>query len=427
MTTPRRIDPAPGGSSPGAPTRYDSSPVGGLGTAYGDQPPIPDDDDDESPPEQPGYEEGTTPGGCCGEPAKPGGTYGGQRPPSTTQRYGDGPVDSPSTYGESAAEPGYDVAKPSEEAPPEGGYGPEDPQYGPAATPPETPAAGGDKDHPCPPSMTCDLTGLDDISCEAEAVKAESEALAKDSENLEKRRAAFKKARADYTKARDEATKTVKELHRRVDDILAAARCLLNRDEVTCLDKAFTQVLDCLEDCPGLSGCCVEPCCGFEDQKWTAGQYDVLLRRVEKVEKCFDDVLVAEPANLTKRVEDIKKYVEELGKAMSAEPRNDAYRLYARAKKAKWDLGSIWREFDDVNEFQDCLCRGLSCSLRGRQWLAQLAGKKKYQECQEKARADRCTWLKENMVDETLATQLILCPPSDPGCECPEEPTSTSA
>jgi hypothetical protein len=136
-------------------------------------------------------------------------------------------------------------------------------------------------------------------------------------------------------------------------------------------------------------------------------------------------VLIKEPAALKQRVADVQKLVDELTAAMKVEPR-DAYSLYARAKQASWALGGIWGGFKDVNEFQDCLCCALTCSLRGRQWLAQLEGKKKYQECQEKAHEKRCEWLKKNMVAETLATQLILCPPAPPCGDKGEETTQAS-
>ena len=118
--------------------------------------------------------------------------------------------------------------------------------------------------------------------------------------------------------------------------------------------------------------------------------------------------------------------VDALAAALKADPREDANRLYARAKQARWTLDKIWGRFSDVNEFQNCLCRGLTCSLRGRQWLAQLAGKKAYQECQEASRLRRCQWLRDNMVDETLATQLLLCPPGPP-CGDDSDQTATPA
>jgi hypothetical protein len=274
--------------------------------------------------------------------------------------------------------------------------------------------------------MTCDTKGIDDLECEAKGVKAESDALAAVAEAMTKRRKDFETARAAYTRSREDAAQGVKDLNRKVDDLLDDTGCLLNRDEVECIDDAFDQVLECLEDCPDDKGCCVAEGCGFEDQTWTVGEMDDLRAKVEAVEKCFDEVLVAEPAALTARTAAVQTQVTELADALKADPREDANRLYARAKRLRWILDTIWGRFADVNDFQNCLCCGLTCSLRGRQWLAQLAGKKAYQECQDAARTRRCKWLRDNMVDETLATQLVLCPPGPP-CDQRSEGGNESA
>ena len=395
MTTSHGSDQGSQGSS-----RYDDSPVGGLG------------------------EESRT------QPKHGGGGYGQTKPDAPAPGYepeapqsGDEPETPPPGYEPETPDPGYEPETPDPETP-EGGYGPEDPGYEPGGGTPEPPTDPPTTTHPCPPSMTCDTRGIDDLQCEAMGVKAESDALAAVATALAARRAAFETARGAYTQARDAATQSVKELNRKADDLLDDTRCLLNRDEVECIDKAFGQVLDCLEECPDEQGCCVDEGCGFEDQTWTVGQMDDLRVRVERVEKCFDDVLVAEPAALTARVAALQALVDELVEALKADPREDASRLYARAKRARWLLDRIWGRFTDVNEFQNCLCCGLTCSLRGRQWLAQLAGKKAYQDCQDASRTRRCQWLRDNLVDETLATQLILCPPGPP---CGEEPVSSGS
>jgi hypothetical protein len=263
--------------------------------------------------------------------------------------------------------------------------------------------------------MTCDTRAIDDLQCEAEAVKAESDEMTAVAGALATRRTAFETARGAYTKARDEAAKTVKDLNRKVDDLLGDARCSLNKDDVACLDKAFEQVMDCLEECPSERGFCTEDGCGFEKETWSVGQIDDLRARVEKVEKFFDEVLVKEPTTVKDRVTAVQALVDDLTDAMKADNRDDASRLYARAKEARWALDGVWGQFSDVNDYQDCLCCGLTCSLLGRQWLAQLAGKRQYEACQEASLTKRCAWLRKNMVDEMLAVQMILCPPAA-GC-----------
>jgi hypothetical protein len=425
MTTSSGKTPHSGGS------RYDSSSVGGpepgAGTpaSYGEVPPDPPPAYGETPPE-PGAVRG------YGEPSSDPPPAYGETPPETGPGYGQAPPDAgyPPTppkgsYGADPPQPpGYveegtvpsGPGAPGPELPTEG-FGPEDPGYPGGKTEPQPPtSASPPASHPCPPSMTCDTGAIDDLQCEASGVKAESDALAAVAKALADRRTAFETARSEYTKAREAANQAVKDLNRRVDDLLDDTRCLpLNKDEFDCIDKAFGQVLDCLRDCRGETGCCVDEGCGFADQTWTVGQMDDLRVRVEKVEKCFDEVLVKEPAALTARVEALTKQVDELAEALKADPREEVNRLYARAKRLRWLLDDVWGGFADVNEFQNCLCRGLTCSLKGRGWLAQLAGKKAYQDCQDASKQRRCTWLRDNMVDETLATQLVLCPP-EPAC-----------
>jgi hypothetical protein len=394
----RENDQETGDRSPEAGTRYDSSPVGGLG----------EDSVTRAQRERAGYEQKKPP---------PTDEYAPKEPPSPPEGCEKEPPSPPEGYEKEPAPKDGGTTEPGK------GYGPEDPGYEPGPGTPAEPKPKPGK-HPCPPSMTCNTKGMDDLQCEAKAVKAESDALAQVAEALATRRTAFETARGEYTKARDEAAKTVKNLDRKIDDLLKDTRCLLNSDEAKCVDQAFAQVLDCLEDCPGEQGCCIDDGCGFEKQTWTTGQIDDLRRRVEKVEKCFDEVLVKEPADLKKRVEAVQKLVDDLTEALKATPREDANRLYARAKEAKWALASIWGRFKDVNEFQECLCCGLTCSLRGRQWLAVLAGKQAYEQCQEDSQTKRCKWLRKNIVDETLATQLILCPP---GASCGDESKATTA
>lgn len=377
-------------------SRYDSSPVGGLGGE-----PARTDRDTK----------------VDRSPTPPAGGYSGEVAPSPIDGSSKQEDQPPEGHGQVATSPGGSPESPTEspdESPetpaPETGYATEDSSYNTGGETP-TPPAERRATHPCPPSMTCDTRGIDDLECEAKGVKAESDALAAVATALATRRTAFETARAAYTAARDEATQSHKTLEKTVNRLLKETRCMLNRDVARCIDDAFDQVLDCLRNCPDSLGCCVEQSCGFQDRSWTVGQIDDLRVQVEKVEKCFDEVLVKEPAALKERITTMQQTVDDLDKATKADPREDASRLYARAKRARWALNGIWGEFADVNEFQDCLCRGLLCSLRGRQWLAQLAGKKAYQECQETARKRRCDWLRKNIVDETLATQLLLCPP----------------
>lgn len=343
-------------------------------------------------------------------------------PRHTDPRYGNRPRGVPPRN-----EPGYEPPAPSypdDQQPPESGYGPDDDGYTPEEPAPEYPGEPGEPPaRRCPPSMDCDTSGIDDLRCEAAGKLAEAAEISTSSTALDARQKAFETIRATYSGARDTAAKAVKELGRRLDDLTNKIRCELHRDEVECVERAFEEVLACVRECGEDTGCGIPEDCGFTGEQWSVGQIDDLRARIVKVEKYFDEVLLKEPAALTARVEAAKKRIDDLEAAKKAETETPA-RLLARAKEARWWLDRVYGDFGDVNEFQDCLCRGLNCSLQGRKLLSELIGDKKFQECQEAARRDRCEWLRQNIVEETLAVVLRICPPGNdsyPAAE-PDEP-----
>jgi hypothetical protein len=403
MMNPRQND-QPGGATPSTPEpRYGNRPRGGPPQGeYEKKPPQgeyekkPPQGEYEKKPPQGEYEK--KPSEYAQKPSPDDPTYPPKTPPKED-------------YDDAVGEPGQSD---DGTAGSEGGFGPVDESQDAGAQDETADGMSPKPAHPCPPSMTCNTGAIDDLQCEAKGVKAESDALAGVAAALDTRRTAFETARGDYSTAREQAAKDVKDLDGKLECIMPGFKdkdkAPLNRDEVECLDKAFAQVLECLDECPEDQGCCVCEDCGFDSQTWTVGQIDDLRGRVEKVEKCFDEVLVKEPEALKTRVEEARKLVDTLKEDMDKTPR-DAKRLYARALEARRALEVIWGRFKDVNEFQNCLCRGFTCSLKGRKLLAQLAGDQAYQWCQEESRRKRCDWLRKNMVEETLATALVICPP----------------
>ena len=248
------------------------------------------------------------------------------------------------------------------------------------------------------------------------------------------RRIKFDSARTDYITARDAAVlarkvgdaadTTVadapvkKGLEERVAHVLEDKNCRLKLDPqvIDCINRAFDQVVDCLHECGDDQGCCAAQDCDFTSQTWTVDQIEGLRTRVKKCEDCFDNVLVVEPAALAQRVTKLKEKLDLLETAYDKVEEStideEKKKVYAGAKEADWLLQGLWGAFPDVNSYQDCLCRGFTCSLRGRAWLAELEGQKKYQECQETSKKARCDSMRGKIVEETLATELVLCPPA---------------
>ena len=428
-----------GPESPGTPG-YGSGPEKPGTPGYGSGPENPGTPGYGSGPENPG-----TPGYGSG-PENPGTPGYGSGPESPgTPGYGSGP-EKPGTpgYGGGASPATPDV--PAGQGEPTGGFGPDDPNWSgdPGQPPPTTPTPS----HPCPPSSkSCDTGSVDDLNCQAEALKAESKAMSDVAEASASRRTKFDSARTAYIKARDAAVlarkvgdaadTTVgdapvkKGLEKRVARVVHDESCKLNLDQqvVDCITRAFDQVVDCLRECGDDQGCCAAQDCDFTSQTWTVDQIEGLRTRVKKCEDCFDNVLVVEPDALTERVTKLKAKVDLLettyDKVDESTIEEERKKIYAGAKEAEWLLQRLWGAFPDVNTYQDCLCSAFTCSLKGRAWLAELEGQKKYQECQELSRKARCATMREKIVEETLATELVLCPPTSGEGDQPAEANAT--
>ncbi|MEU4560111.1 hypothetical protein AB0F72_17145 [Actinoplanes sp. NPDC023936] len=304
---------------------------------------------------------------------------------------------------------------------PPSGYGPEDPQY---PTPPEgydpkkppepepykpTPdepstykPADSKPPRRCPPSMSCDTSGIDKLKCENEGVKAEAAERAASAIPLENRHKAFEAARTAYRTERTAAKTSVDALTTRLKDLLDTIECKVRADRRPAIKSAFDEVLACIRECSETADDGVPEDCGFTGEQWTTDRIAGLRARVEKVEKHFDEKLATEPEALKGRVTAVTKLVDDLAKAKDVEPQ-DWERLYVQALEADWRLKTVYRPFDDANKYQDDLCRGLTCSLEGRGLLAKLVADKTFEDCQASARRTRCDDLRKNLVSETIA------------------------
>jgi hypothetical protein len=276
--------------------------------------------------------------------------------------------------------------------------------------------------------MTCDPTEIDEDQCAAEGITKQAAVIAEDKPALDARRTKFSTARSEYTQARAEAAKTVKDVRYKLEHVLDQLSCKLTDDEKSCLDDAFAEVVACIEDCDPPPGCCVDDECDFDTDFSDVPPEELMAaieariaeirRRVEAVEKCFDEVLIAEPEALKQRAADRKTEIEDLIEDLGADPKKDESELYARALKAQRDLDEVWGGFEDANHFQDCLCEGLKCSARGRRVIAELSGELQRLTCLEGKATARCEWLKEHIVEETVAVCRRHWPSQE---ECEEE------
>lgn len=267
----------------------------------------------------------------------------------------------------------------------------------------------------------CDLGALDDLKCEAEGVAKRAELMQQETPKLEKRRKDYDDARKSYTKARGEAGPAVKELKMQVDDLIKQLKCLIDNERtIQCLERAHHDVQQRIAECLK-SGCCIDDDCEFDTDvpegdpaamlmELYSRQADVK-RRTEKAEACFDG-LITEPKDLPNRVTKLREELGKIATEAGGDPKKvDLKRLYARALVAKQGLHDIWRGFDDVNAYVECLCRALICSLRGRTALAILGAAIAVLECKEREKGASCKRLQDDTLEEILAEYLRICPP----------------
>jgi hypothetical protein len=284
----------------------------------------------------------------------------------------------------------------------------------------------GDRPHRgCP---ECDLGALDDLKCVAEGVKAQAAYTAGKQTELDARRKQFDGARTAYSEARAKAEDDVKTIEADLNKLRTQLECQLPDHDLECLKDSWEDVRERLGHCGSMpTGCCIDDDCEFDDSCEDVSTDDLekrkteYERRVKAAEECFDQ-LIKEPADLTKRVADLKKDVEALAKETG-----DTRKAYAKYLWYWRRLKDIWLGFEDANEYHDCLCQALMCTIKGHTAIAVLVGEIAVRTCRERSEKDRCKWLKEHVVDEILA-RCQKSTPSKPRAEGEEEhPEPTTA
>jgi len=267
-------------------------------------------------------------------------------------------------------------------------------------TTPAAPDGSGDDGYTPPDGCGVDL--LDDLKCEAKGVKEQADYNAKHSTELETARKSYDTARVAYRKARSDAAKPYKELGTQLDKILEQLRCLIDdKNKVKWLNQAFEVVKTRLAECPGQSGCYLDDTCDFDDlinspSDEVAGAIKKIEDRVAAAKKVFDD-LVKESTELPKNVTARQTEVNAIVNEMATDSRLvDFKALYARALVAKARRDNLWRGFDDVNDYVDCICRALLCQLKGYDAVSQLTKRKAVDTCYAESEAEKCKQLREH-------------------------------
>lgn len=269
-----------------------------------------------------------------------------------------------------------------------------------------------DERTPCP---DCDPGLLDRLKCRAKGIEAEAAYNAKTMDELTQARAQFDAARSAYSAARVAAAPAVQELRHQLIQVIEQLKCLVDDSrEIRWLDRAFAIVLEKIEACGDTSGCYFQDDCDFDDDVENCRPEDIaakivdITRRTQAAKDAFTD-LIGEPTNLAKRVADLQAEVKDIVTKMAADPRTvDFKQLYAAALVAQWHLAAVWRGFENANAYIDCLCRALTCQLKGHTAISRLKGREAVHECHRQAGEMRCEHLRKQTVDEVMAEYVKI-------------------
>ncbi|MQY12610.1 hypothetical protein SRB5_27460 [Streptomyces sp. RB5] len=280
-----------------------------------------------------------------------------------------------------------------------------------------------DHHHCAPHPEDCDLSGVDDLACESRGVADRAKYIADHEAALKERRATYDTTRTAYTTARAAAAADVAAIRKDLHRIREQLHCQLDQDTTECLDEAWDEIRERLGHC-GVphAGCCVEDCdfdeecAGHEDD--TIDELTARITRIDgrvtAAEACFD-ALTGEPAALTARVAGLRTAVDALLTEISDPKTVDPKHAYATLRWLWSRYDGIWWGFPRVRDFQDCLCRALTCSVTGRRLLGVLTGRLGVLKCRKEAADQRCETLRTHVVDEVLAAYARRCRPCPDG------------
>jgi hypothetical protein len=261
----------------------------------------------------------------------------------------------------------------------------------------------------------CDPGLLDELTCRAERIAAEAAYNASIMEELTQARTRYNGARAAYSGARDPAEVQVRDLGQQLRQVIDQLKCLVNDDRtIARLDRAFREVERRLADCGDQSGCYFQDDCDFDAAvrdcrpEDVAGRIADIDRRVKAAKAAFDD-LIAEPTKLPERVTALQAEIAAIVASMADDSRSvDFKRLYAAALVARRHRYEVWRGFENTNTYVDCLCRTLTCQVRGHAAISTLKGVEAEEKCKEREHDAACDRLRTQTVDEVMAEYLRI-------------------
>jgi hypothetical protein len=246
------------------------------------------------------------------------------------------------------------------------------------------------------------------IQAQADYNKAHQDALTQ-------ARTQYDGARSAYGSARSAAKPDVDDLGKQLNQVIDQLRCLVdNDDKIRLLDRAFSIVEGRLRACDPKQGCTFDDDCDFDDVVQDCRPEDIgsvmadIERRTAAAAAVFAD-LIAEPVNLAKRVADLKTETAAIVSKMASDSRTvDFEMLYAAALVARDHQENIWRGFEHVNAYVECLCRTLTCQIKGYAAVSDLVRQQAVHECHQDRKAAACQQLEDQTADEVYAEYIRL-------------------
>lgn len=265
------------------------------------------------------------------------------------------------------------------------------------------------------PCADCDPELLDNLKCKAVGIQAQADYNKAHEDALTQARTQYDGARGAYTSARSAARPNVEELGKQLNQVVDQLKCLVDDErKIRLLDEAFWRVERRLRECDPKQGCTFYDDCDFDDVVQDCRPEDIasaiadIERRTAAAADAFTK-LIAEPADLTKRVADLTTEVAAIVSKMASDSRSvDFKMLYAAALVARYHEQTIWRGFEDVNAYVDCLCRTLTCQIKGYEAVSELVRQQAVQQCHAEQKKTRCKHLEDNTADEVYAVYLRL-------------------
>ena len=117
-------------------------------------------------------------------------------------------------------------------------------------------------------------------------------------------------------------------------------------------------------------------------------------------------------AALPTRVTDLQSEIDKISSA-AADGSWDPPQLYAAVLVARRHLKDVWRGFANVNEYMECLCRALTCMIKGYAAISELTRQAAVNQCYRDSWKTTCDYLAGNTVEEVLAEYLRICESTD--------------